>query len=49
MERFHGNGLTNLDSAVIWKITPEEEIPGWTVALGVFPENFSSIGPDIDF
>ena len=53
MERFHGNGLKNLNSAVnvILKIIPPKKkfgARGWHKDLRVFPENLSSIGPEIN-
>ena len=49
MECFHGNGLQNLNSALIFEITtPKKTNRRQTMAPGVFPEIFRQIERDID-
>ena len=46
MERFHGNRLKNMNSAVILKITPPKKkfgARGWHKESKGFPENLSSL------
>ena len=45
MERSYGDGLKNLNSAVILKIIQPKKKFEARMALRVFPENLSSIGP----